>query len=858
MRLRERGVTSAGYAVEQQWGPGVKRVPTFHMSSAQAETISGKDAKAGLGTALTASAELMRVDDAAQAQALYLKRQNWQERVWLYYDEIPEVHYAGQYVSRAIGKIRLVAARTDKLSEDHSPTMIADGVGGVDGDVSAAVAKLKSSKGGQAMFLRNLSLNLFGPGETMLLGQTKRGGKQDWSALSIDELRIIPGTLAQRFRFPGSVPEDIPRTDFVIRLWMPHPRFSSLADSALAACIDQCEQLLLLTKAEKAAARSRFAGSGLLFIPLELVPPAWQNQNRHQDPAQSNPLIQQLTEAMMEPLRDESHPSSVIPLLLFGPAEYGEKIKFFTFERPIDKQMASMKQDAISRLAAGIDMPSEVVDGGGLGRTNHWSSLQIMESVFTAHIQPVIEAICDSLTTGYLVPALRKAGLKGDDPEKYCIWYDATALIAKADQSETAQQLHDRIVISDAALRRANNFPETDSPDKDEYAKRVGLKLLQPHTALTGEEPPAPPAGAPGIPGGSGPATGAPGGAPAGPGRPNVRAGQAPSTPGGPSAGPPRQASERRVTGPASQGPVPGVAKHPQLMPPTRLRSALTSAGYGDNPSVAVSLARLDQQLLRDLRVEGDIAVGDALRRAGERLAQATGVGTAYVTSVGPEAVLVAAGAREHAARVGVGPEDLVPDDFDASEAKVLHWLTSGVQEALDYLRGWLAARSQAEGFGIEAYTPTMEENCRIAARMWRDNLLALVRNRLFLPWQDAPARGESDALKVHPDLARKVLLRAGGGSVAPADAPLAGGLATGQTLRDMAEAAGAGQRGWVWVYGEDRRSFQGHLQLDGATFDAWTDPVLHVWPEDYWLHRAHYSPGDHRGCQCFVGPNLD
>jgi hypothetical protein len=46
-------------------------------------------------------------------------------------------------------------------------------------------------------------------------------------------------------------------------------------------------------------------------------------------------------------------------------------------------------------------------------------------------------------------------------------------------------------------------------------------------------------------------------------------------------------------------------------------------------------------------------------------------------------------------------------------------------------------------------------------------------------------------------------------------------------------------------------------MQLDGAIFTSEDDPVLHVWPEDKWLRRTYYAPGDHRGCACVVVPVL-
>jgi uncharacterized protein with gpF-like domain len=62
-----------------------------------------------------------------------------------------------------------------------------------------------------------------------------------------------------------------------------------------------------------------------------------------------------------------------------------------------------------------------------------------------------------------------------------------------------------------------------------------------------------------------------------------------------------------------------------------------------------------------------------------------------------------------------------------------------------------------------------------------------------------------------------------------------------------------------IWLYGlnEVRRTFNGHLQMDGLVFDKWDDPALRIAPQDAWLRREFYAPGDHFGCACVVAPYI-
>jgi hypothetical protein len=105
----------------------------------------------------------------------------------------------------------------------------------------------------------------------------------------------------------------------------------------------------------------------------------------------------------------------------------------------------------------------------------------------------------------------------------------------------------------------------------------------------------------------------------------------------------------------------------------------------------------------------------------------------------------------------------------------------------------------------------------------------------------------------------RPMLVQLGGGSVDP-DAQLAGGITTGQTMKDWLGQNGISTNQKIWLYGYDdepRRTFNGHLQMDGLVFENWDDPALKIAPQDYWLRRTHYQVGDHWGCACVIAPYI-
>lgn len=104
----------------------------------------------------------------------------------------------------------------------------------------------------------------------------------------------------------------------------------------------------------------------------------------------------------------------------------------------------------------------------------------------------------------------------------------------------------------------------------------------------------------------------------------------------------------------------------------------------------------------------------------------------------------------------------------------------------------------------------------------------------------------------------RGLLVRLGGGNVDP-QVTLTGGITTGKHMSEYLADAGINTNQKIWLYGWEekprRRTFNGHLQMDGLVFEDWDDDGLIIAPQDAWLRRNYYAPGDHWGCACIVAP---
>lgn len=452
---------------------------------------------------LTASGSTYRVASYTDATYLTLLRQEWQKRAYDIYDVEGHLYYATNYVGNALARIKLVAAK--RPLADGNPS---EPVEITEGPIYEAVKAIHSEKGGQQGILRSLGRNIFLAGEAWLVAETDPTGKQSWEAVSVDELTVTPNGPKSSFsrrKLPGAHPVPVDPDALTIRVWKEHPRYSEWADAGTRSCIELLEKIITLNKAEKAIARSRLAGSGILALPQELVPPGWQNQMATDDPTQSNPLWQALAESMIAPLKDEGHPSSVMPFLLVGPGEIIKNIKYEEMSRTFDTRAAQLSiTNAIEQIANTLELPKEILLG--TGEATHFTAWAIREDVFRAHIQPLIELICEALTHTYLKKALAKLSPEAlkrmgiEDPSDVMIWYDASQLVIQPDRSDKILALHDRLIVSDSAARKESGLGEEAAPSEEEYKKRVGVKVADAKMAVTGvpTEPPAPAASGPG------------------------------------------------------------------------------------------------------------------------------------------------------------------------------------------------------------------------------------------------------------------------------------------------------------------------------------------------------------------------
>ena len=476
-----------------------------------------------LPNAIVASARLM-----AGAGDPLIQHREWQREAWDFYDAMGEFWYGVTWLSNAMSRVRLVAAKLSPGGDE--PEILRDDQAGDPGEedledditeprstltdeerrIVQIVERFGGGIGGQAAIMKSLTVQLSVPGEGFVVGEqkvlneeTNQLSEPAWSVKSTDEIRQreVSTRSARKPRLLDRIGPGVPRAEsayevqveenrwmalsgesVVCRVWQPHPRFSWRPTSAALAALPIMREIDLYNRRIIADLVSRLASNGLLLMPEEatfVVNPAFKDA--------PDPFVAELIETAAQAIKNPGSASAAIPIPIKVPMAMVDKFIHLTFGQDFNPGILEARDRAIKRLATTLAMPEEVLLG--VQNVNHWTAWQIDESGIKIHIAPIAEIIVDALTKGYLEPMLQAANLPlvGLDGSRYVIWYDVSELTAKPDLGDAADSAHDNGAISDAAYRREKGFTEDDKPSDDELRTQVLRTLaLQGNTQALG------------------------------------------------------------------------------------------------------------------------------------------------------------------------------------------------------------------------------------------------------------------------------------------------------------------------------------------------------------------------------------
>lgn len=433
--------------------------------------------------AMLAAATPIELGSRKEIERHKKRLEKWQDLAWQYYDEIPEIWFAHNFISNAFRRVKLFPAVVD------DPTQPPRALGEEDGDLytraTMELDRLRGLDGSHGGLLHDLTMQLSIPGEGWLLPiLDEEAGREVWGIYSKDELFVGSDELWHIREFPGQQESDaitLPSDTPVARVWRRHPRWRNAPDSGMRAILEVCDELQILSRDVRASGRSRM-NNGILWVPnkMKLRKADGQGDTRDGNARKIHPFVEALELGMITPIQEEGHPSAVMPLVIFAEGELITQVRHMTFDREFSELAGSQRLELLQRAASGLDLPAEVVTQKG--DLNHWTMWQVDEDTYKAHLDPMLTTEVNGITEAFFKPAMRSV-----TDLNVVVWFDPTDLVSHPTRSKDADMALQSGAIGFPAYRRYKGYLESDA------AQESDLELME--RVNESKRPPAPPQG---------------------------------------------------------------------------------------------------------------------------------------------------------------------------------------------------------------------------------------------------------------------------------------------------------------------------------------------------------------------------
>lgn len=402
------------------------------------------------------------VKDASKAfsKGMSGRRNNWQNEAWEFSRTIGELRYYVGWRASSCSRVRLVASEIDP--ETGVPT------GNVDPDNAEGqrfveiVRQIAGGRHGQAQLQKRTAECLTVPGELwhVIVNTTDpltQKPVQRWYPVSKSEFKATASTTT--IVLPTGEEYKLGPNDVLYHVWEPDPEKAAEPNSPVRAVLDSLGEIRRTTKTIANASKSRLIGNGIVFVPNQMSLPTLDapvSSDKPGDPIApliGTPAVQQLQELLFQVATtaydDEDSLAALIPMFAAVDAEHIKDVVHLKFDNEVTEVAIKTRNDAIARLAMGLDVSPERLLGLGTN-SNHWSAWQIADEDVRLHIAPVMETLCHAIYNQVLRAVLVTENI---DPDKYILWYDASELTADPDKTEEATNAFDRGAITADAYR---------------------------------------------------------------------------------------------------------------------------------------------------------------------------------------------------------------------------------------------------------------------------------------------------------------------------------------------------------------------------------------------------------------------
>lgn len=427
---------------------------------------------------LVASAAVMGYDKIENLSRS--SSQPWYQTAWNYYHSIGEYRYVCDWIGTGLSKAVL-----------HATKKTRDGIKiETSGPAKEYIDRLFGDRDMQAEMQRLLGIHWTVTGDAYMVAHADTDpfgdGEDQWHIVAPHKL-TKPNSPTDYYSISGKQIK-IPQNQVAcIRLWRQDPEDPEKAISPTQAVLSDLGEIARLTDHIAAQIDSRLAGAGILLLPNEITfpaPPVPDGAKLKQANTAVD-LMQLINQAMAQSIRNRSDASAMVPIVITAPGEAIQYVKHLTFWSDLDEKALEMRTQAIRRLALGMDVPPEVLQG--TSDSNHWSAWQADESAIKAHIEPLLKIITSSLAKGYLRPLLKSgaahlniAPIAQEELRLYSIGADTSELRLRPNRAKEAFELYDRGELNGGALLRETGFaPEEDGMNDESRKLWLLMKIAQ-------------------------------------------------------------------------------------------------------------------------------------------------------------------------------------------------------------------------------------------------------------------------------------------------------------------------------------------------------------------------------------------
>lgn len=426
-------------------------------------------------SALTAaSAPVVDVQNIFKSTGLGGRRNDWQNEAWDLLDAVGEFRFYVRWRASTCSRVRLVASEIDPDTGLPTGSVADDNREGQ--RVVDLVRRIADGPLGQAQLVKRSVEILSVPGEYWIAILTRKEGAgrsqrnvEKWYAVTREEIERGNRSDSVVIALPDGTKHDFdPAKDGLFRVWNPHPRRATEADSPARGVLEPMREIVRTTDKISNADLSRLISAGILVIPQEAslpptaAPTSAGKPGEDTAPAAPTPqtamslqrlIVENATIAAREGPKSAA---ATLPLVIAAPGDHIDKIKRITFGDEITKVALDTRNDAIARLAMGLDMAPEQLLGLG-SNSNHWSSHLLEDQDVQVHVSPVMQTICGAIYESSLGNLLEAQGI---DRSKYTLWYDTSPITIDPDKTDEAGDAYAKGAITAETLVRAYGLPD--------------------------------------------------------------------------------------------------------------------------------------------------------------------------------------------------------------------------------------------------------------------------------------------------------------------------------------------------------------------------------------------------------------